>query len=341
MHFPQNGIFVAIVAQFLIGLSLLWDKILLKQPNTQSVVNFVFWMGAISIFGCIIGAFGMRLPSVHLLLIALAAGALDLVGTYLYYKVLKSGEASETLAAMGGFTPLATALIGIPLLDNRALHGLTVWGFALMVAGGFFMFFSERIYIRKLLPLVIACAGCFGLSNVLQRMAFDALGFVTGFVFFSIGSFLCAACLLVRKKWRREIFTGSKEAPPRSKAGYFINRLMGGVGSFLVAFAISRAHPALVAAIAGFRYATIFAGAYLLTKVKPQWLKETYTGWTLTAKSIATGLVIVGLAITGLSGSGNGASAAAWLFRSVETHYADLHRPRGAFIAAFAARAGT
>lgn len=339
MDFLQNGILIAIIAHFLIGFSLLWDKILLKQTNTESVVNFVFWMGAISIFGCIVGIFGMRLPSPIMFLVALAAGILDLVGTYFYYKALKSGEASQTLAVMGGFTPLATALLSVPLLDNRALHGLTIWGFAFMVAGGFFMFFSERINIRKLLPLVIMSSGCFGLSNVLQRMAFDALGFPTGFVFFSIGSFLCAASLLVRKKWRAEIFTGSQEATPRSETGYFINRFLAGVGSFLIAYAISKAHPALVSAISGVRYATIFVGAYLLTKFKPQWLKEVYTGWALTAKTIATGLVIVGLAITGASGRGNGASVAAWLFRSIETHCADLRRPRVAVAAIFAAPA--
>ena len=323
MHFLQNGIFIAIIAHFLIGLSLLWDKILLKQTNTQSVINFVFWMGAISIFGCIIGVFGMQLPSVGMFLVALAAGALDLIATYFYYKALKSGEASQTLAVMGGFTPLATALLSIPLLSNKTFHGLTIWGFALMVAGGFFMFFSERINIRKLLPLVVMSAGCFGLSNVLQRIAFNALGFTTGFVFFSIGSFLCAATLLIRKKWRDEIFTGSEEAQPRNKIEYFVNRFVAGVGAFLVAFAISRAHPAVVAAISGVRYATIFVGAYLLTQFKPRWLKEAYTGWTLTAKSIATGLVIAGLAITGASG----VSSTASIFRSVERHYADWKRP--------------
>lgn len=333
MHFLHNGILIAIIAHFLIGISLLWDKILLKQTHTQSVVNFVFWMGAIGIFGCIVGVFGMRLPSARLLVIALAAGSLDLIGTYFYYKALKSGEASQTLAVMGGFTPLATALIGIPLLNNRVLHGLTVWGFALMVGGGFFMFFSERIDFRKLLPVVIMAAACFGLSNVLQRIAFTALGFPTGFVFFSIGSFLSALFLLVRRKWRNEIFTGSEKAQPKSKVGYFINRFVAGVGAFLVAFAISLTHPALVAAVSGLRYATIFVGAYLLTKVKPQWLKEVYRGWPLAAKSIATGLVIAGLAITGSGGSGSGGSTDAWLFRTVETYSAGLRRPRGAFVA--------
>src|SRR5579859_7834905 len=62
---------------------------------------------------------------IRLLLPALAANSLDLIATYFYYKALRSGEAYQTLAVMGGLTPLATAFIGIPLLNNRALHGLT------------------------------------------------------------------------------------------------------------------------------------------------------------------------------------------------------------------------
>ncbi len=301
MYLLENGVFIAIVAHFLIGASLVWDKILLGETEQQSVINYVFWLGAISVFGCIVGAFGMKMPSVSLLLISLAAGVLDLVATYFYYLALKSGEASQTLAIMGGFAPLATALIGIPLLHDH-LHGIVIWGFALMVGGGFFMFFSEQIDVRKLLPLVLLSSGLFGLSNVLQKISFQGLGFTTGFVFFSIGIFICSLTFLTRKKWRSEIFTSSKDTQPRSKIGYFINRFVSGVGAFLVAFAISHAHPALVSAISGVRYATIFLGVFLLSKFRPTLLKEEFTGWTLTAKSVATSLVIVGLAITGIWG---------------------------------------
>jgi drug/metabolite transporter (DMT)-like permease len=321
MQILESGVFIAIVAHFLVGASLVWDKILLKETKQQSVINYVFWLGAISIFGCIVGVFGMKLPSIGILLIALAAGFLDLVATYFYYKALKSGEASQTLAIMGGFTPLATALIGIPLL-HTGLRGTAIWGFALMVAGGFFMFFSERINARKILPLVLLSAGFFGLSNVFQKLAFAALGFPTGFVFFSLGVFFCSLCLLIRKSWRAQIFTGSKDAQPRSKVGYFTNRFVSGVGAFLVALAISHAHPALVSAISGVRYATIFVGVFLLTKFKPQWLKESFTGWTLTAKTIATGLIIAGLAITGIGGNGRAAaSTSARTFRPSSAEY--------------------
>ncbi len=300
----ENGVLIAIVAQAIVGLTLVWDKVLLKQTASQSVINYVFWLGAIGIFGCIVGVFGMRTPGIGALLIALASGAADLIGSWAYYKALRAGEASQTLAITGGFGPLATALIAEPLLRTH-LGGMSVWGFGLLVAGGFFMFLSEKIDARKILPLVLMAAAFFGLSNVLQRMAFDSLGFPTGFVFFSIGQFFLALCFLARRKWRNEIFQGSQRAQPKSRIAYFTNRFFNGLGAFLISFAVSRAHPALVSAISGVRYATIFAAAYLLTRYKPDWLKEIFTGWTVTAKVCATVLVIAGLAVVGASGQGS------------------------------------
>lgn len=57
MHLPAalgflaNGIFLAIIANGVIGISLVWDKVLLNRPETKSLPNYIFWLGAISIFG--------------------------------------------------------------------------------------------------------------------------------------------------------------------------------------------------------------------------------------------------------------------------------------------------
>ncbi len=306
----SNAVFVAIVAHGLIGISLVWDKILLRKPHMKDVVNYVFWLGAMSVFGCILAFFGMHLPPLGIIFLALGAGFIHLIANYYYYAALKSGEASQTLAIMGGFSPLATVLIGIPLL-SKSLGGTGVKvGFALMVLGGFFMFFSEKINVKKIIPLVLMSSGLFGLTNVLQKVAFNASDFISAYVFFTIGTFGGALFFLVRKKWREEIFTNSEETPPSSRFWYFVNRFVSGVGSFLIFLAISQGSPAIVDAISGIRYAIIFIGAFLVTKYRPRWLCEEFHGWTLTAKAIATGFVIAGLIVVGLAGKGSGGSSA-------------------------------
>jgi hypothetical protein len=121
-------------------------------------------------------------------------------------------------------------------------------------------------------------------------------------VFFTLGTFAGAMALLVRPSWRRQIFTQSEQAPPRSKIGYMSNRFVAGVGSFLVVFAVSKTAPSIVEAIAGVRYVVIFLGAYMLTQWRPQWLREDFTRRALIVKAIGTSLVVVGLILVGLHG---------------------------------------
>jgi len=136
LGFVRNGIFIAIIANGLIGISLVWDKVLLKKPETRNLVSYVFWLGAISIFGLLLAPFGFHWPRASIAALALCTGILHLAAIWFYYAALKRGEASQTLAVMGGFSPVATALIAIPLLRHPYLARANVLAFALLVGGG-------------------------------------------------------------------------------------------------------------------------------------------------------------------------------------------------------------
>src|SRR5579875_2783849 len=173
-----NGLLIAVIAHGLIGISLVWDKVLLQRRETQNLLSYVFWLGAISIFGLLLAPFGFHFPQWQYGAIGFAAGVLDLIASYFYYAALKAGEASEELAAMGGFTPVATVALSVPLLGLH-LAG-QFYGFALMTLGGFVMFFAEKLPLKKMLPRVIAAAVLFGLTDVLQKIAFNHAKFVSG-----------------------------------------------------------------------------------------------------------------------------------------------------------------
>ena len=304
-----NGVFIAILAHGLIGLSLVWDKVLLERRGTQNLVSYVFWLGAISIFGLLLIPFGFHMPSWQIAGIAFSAGICDLVASWFYYAALKAGEASEQVAATGGFTPVATLLLSLPLLQASLNGQLT--GFILMTLGGFVMFLAERVPLRRMLPKVTAAAIFFGMTNVLQKLAFNQAKFVSGYVFFTIGTFVGAAALLLRPTWRQQIFQHSEDAPPRSKIGYMLNRFLAGVGSFLVVFAVSRASPSIVEAISGLRYVIIFAGAYIITNWRPSWFREDFGRRALLIKLLGTGLIVAGLILVGLHGGSGGSGGPA------------------------------
>lgn len=299
----RNGPLFAVIAHGLIGISLVWDKVLLKRSGTKNLFSYVFWLGSLSVFGVVLVPFGYKPASLGLMSIAFLAGLIHLLAIFFYYEALKRGEASETLAIMGGFSPVATALIALALLSKQ-MTGEQLIGFAIMTAGGFVMFFSEKLPLKKLLVSMALSSGLFGLVNVLEKVVYNHTNFVTGYVWFTIGTFAGAMTLLIRRSWRAQIFAESGQDKPSNRFWYFVNRFISGVGSFLIFYAISLTHPAVVSAIAGVRYAVIFVGALLLTKIKPRWLKEDFRGWQLATKAVATGLVIAGVVLVGISGKG-------------------------------------
>jgi drug/metabolite transporter (DMT)-like permease len=305
--FARNGALMAILAHGLIGISLVWDKVLLKNPGTRNLFSYVFWLGAMSALGVLLIPFGYRSAPIAMLGLAFATGVIHLVGVYFYYAALKRGEASETLAIMGGFSPVATAAIAFALLSKQ-MSPAQLLGFALMTGGGFAMFFSEKLPLKRLLPPVLLASGLLGLVNVLEKIVYDHTNFVTGYVWFTLGTFAGALGLLAPRSWRRQILAESGGDNPRNRFWYFVNRFVSGVGSFLLFYAISLAHPAIVDAISGVRYAMIFVGALLLTKLRPQWLKENFRGWQLFGKVTATALVVAGLVMVGMAGGGQGDS---------------------------------
>ncbi len=301
----SSGVFIAVIAQILIGASLVWDKVLLGQLHGRSVINYVFWLGAISIFGLALVPFGFKWPPPRVSALGIVAGIIHLAANLFYYRALQSGEASQTLTTMGGFSPTATALIGIAF-RQKSIAARSMPGFVLMVAGGFFMFLSEKIKRGRILLPILGAAVSFGLTNVLQKMVFDRTNFVTGYVFFTLGTFAGAMMLLIRPSWRKQIVRSSDATTPRNRFWYFVNRFVNGVGSFLIFVALSLANPAIVDSIAGIRYVVIFLGTYSLTAWKPGWLHEKFSGWALTAKSIATLAIITGLILVAVRDSGGG-----------------------------------
>lgn len=170
------------------------------------------------------------------------------------------------------------------------------------------MFVSERPPLKKMLIPVVVAAGMLGLVNVLEKVVFNQTNFVSGYVWFTIGTFVGSVALLAPASWRKQIFRESGGSEPRNRFWYFVNRIISGVGSLLIYYAVSRTHPAIVDAISGVRYVIVFIGALLLTRFRPQWLKEDFHKWQLISKSAGTLLVVAGLVLVGLSGGKKGGS---------------------------------
>ncbi|MDO8515802.1 MAG: DMT family transporter, partial [bacterium] len=295
------GIAIALGAQLFIGLSLVVDKFFLKTEKRGDVILYVFWIGMLDVAALTLAFFGLSTPPAAVILPAMGAGITLLIALYFYFLALERGEASHTLAIVGGFAPLATVLIA-----NRfgiaPLNAAELTAFALLTLGGLVMFASERIVFSRVIFPVLLASLFFGISNTLAKLTFDQTPFITGFVLIKAAEFLSAFLILLVPAWRRIIMTTRQSTIGENKALYISNRTLSGIGALLIYYALKLQHPALVEALNGARYVIIFIAALLITTIHPAWLKERFRGWTLVGKITATALIMIGLAFLGIQG---------------------------------------
>lgn len=289
------GLFIALIAQFITGLTLVIDKTFLKEKVAGNVYSYVFWIAVFNFFAIFAAPFDLVIPSWNVILLSLAAGAFFSLALIFYYKALEGGEASQTLAILGGFTPLATILLSEVFLQGKlnAFEGLF---FIVLTLGGFLMFLADRKKFKKVILWVILAALCLGFVNVFQKISYDKSSFLTGFAIIKLGMSLTGVSLLLVPRWRQLIFERTRETTNRNKILYLSNRALTGIASVGLSYAIKLSHPALIEATSALKYASIFIITLFLTRWWPKILKENFSARVLAIKIVATILIIFGVA---------------------------------------------
>ncbi|MDO8513088.1 MAG: DMT family transporter [bacterium] len=293
----MNGIAIAVIAQIIIGISLIIDKTFLKEKVAGNVFAYVFWIGLFNFFAIFFVPFDFTMPSFLTAVTAFAGGVLFLIALICYYKALENGEASQTLALLGGFTPLATIIFSSLVLRNF-LNPIEIFFFIFLTIGGFLMFLADRKKFRNTIFWILLAAASFALVNVFQKIAYNESSFLTSFGIMKFGTFMSAVAMLAVKDWRKKIFQRSKATPNRSKALYLGNRAMAGVASVMLSYAIKLSHPALIESTSGVKYVIIFLASLALAAWRPNILKENFRRWVLVAKIFAT--LLIALSVSGL-----------------------------------------
>lgn len=272
---------IALIGQIFIGASAVFDKVLLNRTVPRPL-QYSFGFGILAVLVLLLAPFGFQIPPLWIVPVALLTGFLFFAAVFLAFTALKHTRASETLLAVGGFSPIFTLLASYVVLGNKLSAG--EWAaFGLLVAGS--LLFSFRHYFG----LIFIASVFFGFGNAFHKLVFNYTNFITGLVLVQMGIFLSAAFLLLFPSLRKQIFTKSAEQP-RNILLFISNRFLGAAGTFLLTIAIFLAHPALVDATAGFRYLIIFAIAFWI-------LKERVRGWILAERLIGVCLVLSGLIV--------------------------------------------
>lgn len=297
----MSGVFFAIIAQLLLGTALIVDKFFLKERPTEKprAVAYAFWIGILNAVGFVMVFAGPTLPTLRATLFGLGAGIAFLGALVAYYIAIERSNVSQSAPIMGGFSAIATLGFSSLILGTSLDLGEGV-SFIFLALGAFALLLSQRLNIRRIIGWTFVTAICFGLGNVFQKVAFNESGFVTGFLLTKAGGVLAALFLLLLPALRRDIFHHTKSTPQEHRFLYLGNRLLAGIGAFLIFFAISRSNPSLVEALSGFGYVVIFVLAAILTRFYPHILEEKMGRFSHRMRILGILLVLFGTFTLGL-----------------------------------------
>ena len=296
----SNGIFIAIFAQVLLGVSLVVDKYILHVKEGRKPISYVFWIGILNVFGGLLLFYKFQTPSLMLLGLSALAGFVFLLALLFYYKAIFSGAVSESAPVIGGLAPIATYYLE-SLIGFSEINIAEKIAFGILVFAGFLFLSSQKINFKKVLPWALLAAVFTAVASVLEKIVFSEINFTTGYGMMKLFTFVGALLFLLVPKIKKQILGDSRNNTARHNLQYFGNRIAAAVGSFLLFYAISlESSPALIEAAAGLRYAVIFILAYILFRFNYKELKERFTGWTFIIKIIATLLIVIGLGVLAL-----------------------------------------
>src|SRR3990167_32372 len=111
----MTWLLVAVAAQFILGTSAVFDKLILKRGFLDPWA-YTFWLGLLGLFSLVLLPFGFHLVPLEIFVLALLAGAAFLLAVLFMFLSLHRGEASESLPIIGGLWPPFTLFRGVIFL---------------------------------------------------------------------------------------------------------------------------------------------------------------------------------------------------------------------------------
>jgi drug/metabolite transporter (DMT)-like permease len=295
----MTWIFFAIGGYFLIAAVGITDKILLKQRAITNPVVYSFYVGLLSIFTFVLAPFGLHWPGMLQFFLALLSGLVFFLSLVSLYKSLDINEASRTLPAIGGLTPILVLFLSYLLL-KESLSGIHIIAFSLLVIGGSLISLKTSRKKSRLVKgsvYLFLAVGLGAIYYVLEKYIFTEQGFVSGFVWSRLGLAITSALILLVPRWRRLILSSKRRVTAGLSFSFIFNKFMAGVGSLLIHLAISMTSVSLVNAMQGTQYVFLFLFSIIISMKYPQLLKENIDRKTIIQKIIAIISIITGLGL--------------------------------------------
>lgn len=295
----DSWLYIALIAHFLYALVFVFDKYILSHPIKSSLSYAFYTSFAGGFIAIIIPFYDFRVLDLINTLIALAAGAAFSWALVLFYRTLQISEASRSVPFIGALVPIATLIFSFPL-GLEKLSGQHLLSFFFLVAGGFLIVFgykNDHFWGKRNIFYAVSAAFLFGFSFALTKLVFEDTNFISGLIWTRWGGFAFALALLMKKKWREDIFETTLMSNEKTAAWFFSSKLLGAAAVILQNYAIFLGSVVLVNAMQSTQYLFLLALAAFLSMKLPKTFKESLDKAAIVQKVISIIIIGIGLAI--------------------------------------------
>lgn len=318
----MTWLLISIIAYFLNAVANVIDKTMLKKNVLEPIV-YAFYIAVLGSFLMLVFIpFGVNVPSLVVILLALAGGIAFMFALLLMFVALQKNDATQVAPMIGGLVPIFVLILAAYFL-KESLTVQQYIAFVFLLSGSFLISLDFRKHgawhwlkkklrlekryampkIRKVIWVALPSAILFGMSHTLSKYVYSQTEFLTGFVWTRLGSLLAIVLLiLIPKNWQAikqnlKKSSSKKNQKQTKKTGFrfLVGQACGGAAMLLLQYAIFLGSVTLVNALLGLQYAFVFLIVLMTTLFFPKFLKEKFTKELFWQKVIAVILIFIGL----------------------------------------------
>jgi uncharacterized membrane protein len=300
----MDWIIIAVLAHFLTALAVIIDKFLLASKRVGHPSTYAFYTGALSIFTLVLAPWGFHWMSTKDIALSFISGIIFIYGILFVFKALRDNEASRVNPVVGTTVPIV-AFIFASIFLSEDLNRSQLIGVVMLILGGWVIAWefdgkNKGKLFGGFFQAVIAgvfLAFAFSFFKVLYLK--DT--FINIFIWTRLGLVLGSLSLLLFPAWKKIItgsFSGFKKPEKKNyRTGFLFtfNKIIAGVGSILLNYAISIGSVTIVNALTVMEYAFVFILGSIFSFFMPQVFHESRDARVRMQKIIALAIIAVGL----------------------------------------------
>lgn len=307
----MTWILIALGGYFFNALAALFDKLLLSDNRIGSPALYAFFTSLVSLFALVLLPFGFVFIIPKAVFLGFFSGFLFLVGLIAFYEAVKRSEISR-VAPLVGVSTIGLLFFATMVRSMVSGCGCDATSFIalFLLLGGSFLLAKQHKGRRdpNFIRFVFLSGALMAASLIVLKESYLLSNFASGFFWSRMGMFLTGMGLLAFPVLRDQIFSGSdRQSKPTKRnawtaALFFMNKAFGGLGAFLIAYAVSLGPVTFVQGLNGVQFGLVFLFAIPLSMRYPGIFQEETDRNTIIQKTSAIVLIALGVALAATSG---------------------------------------